>query len=96
MPLNAFQIYKLLPKTNCKECGESTCMAFATKLISQERKIEECPYLEGANLRELNNILIYFCLFPFCQGFSALPIFHQGRARTSFATAISSSARLII
>ena len=57
MPLNAFQIYKLLPKTNCKECGESTCMAFATKLISQERKIEECPYLEGANLRELKEIL---------------------------------------
>ncbi len=49
--LNAFQIYKLLPKTNCKECGESTCMAFATKLLNQERKIEECPYLLEAQYK---------------------------------------------
>ncbi|MHA1144896.1 MAG: (Fe-S)-binding protein [Candidatus Helarchaeota archaeon] len=43
---SAFEIYKLLPKKNCKECGEATCMVFATKLLALERKIEECPLLE--------------------------------------------------
>jgi 4Fe-4S ferredoxin len=58
--LSAFQIYKLLPKTNCKKCGEQTCMAFATKLLNQERAVEECPLLEepkykkgGEELKEI-------------------------------------------
>ena len=55
--LNAFQIYKLLPKTNCKECGESTCMAFATKLINSERRIDECPYITEPNYKELQEYL---------------------------------------
>ncbi len=38
-------IYELLPKTNCKECGEATCMAFAFGLIQQNRTIPECPAL---------------------------------------------------
>ncbi|NVM28921.1 MAG: 4Fe-4S binding protein [Candidatus Helarchaeota archaeon] len=59
--LNAFQLYNLLPKTNCKECGESTCMAFATKLLTLERKIDECPYLLEskfkANYEKLKELL---------------------------------------
>ena len=43
---SAFEIYKLLPKKNCKECGESTCMVFATKLLSLEKEIKDCPLLE--------------------------------------------------
>ncbi|MHA1266551.1 MAG: (Fe-S)-binding protein [Candidatus Helarchaeota archaeon] len=43
--VNAFELYNLLPKTNCKECGESSCMAFAVKLLNKERTIEECPDL---------------------------------------------------
>jgi len=38
-------IYKLLPKTNCKKCGETTCMSFAFKLLRGERKLEECEPL---------------------------------------------------
>lgn len=38
-------IYTLLPKTNCKQCGEATCMAFAFSLIQQNRAIAECPTL---------------------------------------------------
>jgi ArsR family metal-binding transcriptional regulator len=38
-------IYELLPKTNCKQCGEATCMAFAFALIQQNRAITECPGL---------------------------------------------------
>lgn len=38
-------IYALLPQTNCKQCGEATCMAFAFGLIQQNRAITECPAL---------------------------------------------------
>ncbi len=40
--LSVLDIYKLLPKTNCRECGEPTCMAFATKLVNESVKIEQC------------------------------------------------------
>jgi len=41
------EVYKYLPQTNCKECGESTCMAFAAKLIDRDIKLDECaPLLE--------------------------------------------------
>ena len=41
------EIYDYLPKTNCGECGEATCMAFAAKLIEREVKLETCkPILE--------------------------------------------------
>lgn len=49
----AMEVYKLLPKTNCKECGETSCMAFAIKLINRERKLGECPYISGENLEKL-------------------------------------------
>ena len=37
------QVYKFLPQTNCAECGESTCMAFASHLIDRSKKVENCP-----------------------------------------------------
>jgi acetyl-CoA decarbonylase/synthase complex subunit gamma len=43
--LSPIDVYKLLPKTNCKECGEKNCMAFATKLVSREASLENCPPL---------------------------------------------------
>ncbi|MDY6965048.1 MAG: acetyl-CoA decarbonylase/synthase complex subunit gamma [Halobacteriota archaeon] len=39
------EIYKYLPKTNCGECGEKTCMAFAAQLIERTLKIEDCTPL---------------------------------------------------
>ncbi len=39
------EIYQLLPKLNCKECGKPTCMAFASSLLSRESALEECPPL---------------------------------------------------
>jgi len=44
MALSGLQIQKLLPKTNCKECGSSTCMAFAMKLAAKKASLSECPY----------------------------------------------------
>ncbi|MFW9955760.1 MAG: acetyl-CoA decarbonylase/synthase complex subunit gamma, partial [Candidatus Thorarchaeota archaeon] len=39
------EIYPLLPGTNCKECGEANCMAFATKLAEHTVKIKACSPL---------------------------------------------------
>jgi acetyl-CoA decarbonylase/synthase complex subunit gamma len=46
MALKALDIYKLLPKKNCKECGDPTCLTFAMKLASGKGDIEKCPYLD--------------------------------------------------
>jgi acetyl-CoA decarbonylase/synthase complex subunit gamma len=44
MALTGLQIQKLLPQTNCKECGCNTCMAFAMKLAAKRADLIECPY----------------------------------------------------
>jgi len=44
MALTGLQIQKLLPKTNCKECGVNTCLAFAMKLAARKTEIGDCPY----------------------------------------------------
>ena len=38
-------IYKLLPNTNCKQCGEPTCYTFAIKLAVAQKKLTDCPPL---------------------------------------------------
>jgi acetyl-CoA decarbonylase/synthase, CODH/ACS complex subunit gamma len=44
MALTGLQIQKLLPGTNCKECGSNTCLAFAMKLAAKKADISACPY----------------------------------------------------
>ena len=49
------EIYKKLPGTNCRECGELTCMAFSLKVKNAQRKMSECPYVkheDGKTLTE--------------------------------------------
>jgi acetyl-CoA decarbonylase/synthase complex subunit gamma len=49
MALTGIQIFKLLPKTNCKECGFPTCLAFAMNLAMGKTELSLCPYVtEGA------------------------------------------------
>jgi len=43
MAMTGVQIFKLLPKTNCKKCGHPTCLAFAMKLAARQAKIDDCP-----------------------------------------------------
>jgi len=43
--ITALQIYGWLPKTNCRTCGEVTCLAFAVKLLLGEQKISKCAPL---------------------------------------------------
>jgi acetyl-CoA decarbonylase/synthase complex subunit gamma len=45
MALTGIQIFKLLPQTNCKECGVPTCLAFAMNLASGKAELDSCPYV---------------------------------------------------
>lgn len=45
MAVTGLQIYKLLPRTNCKECGFPTCLAFAMKLAAKQAELAACPYV---------------------------------------------------
>ncbi len=53
MALSGIQIYKLLPQTNCKECGFPTCLAFAMKLASKQVELSVCPYVSEASQKQL-------------------------------------------
>mgnify|MGYP001080627597 CR=1 FL=1 len=44
MALSGLEIFKLLPKTNCGDCGVPTCMAFAMKLAQKKAELRECPH----------------------------------------------------
>jgi ArsR family metal-binding transcriptional regulator len=44
-PPNLLDIYRLLPGTNCRECGYSTCMAYATDLRKGKAELAQCPHL---------------------------------------------------
>jgi len=41
--ISPIDVYKSLPKTNCGECGEANCMAFATRLVNGELVLADCP-----------------------------------------------------
>ena len=43
MALSGLDIFKLLPKTNCKKCGKPTCLAFAMALAQKKASLDECP-----------------------------------------------------
>jgi acetyl-CoA decarbonylase/synthase complex subunit gamma len=55
--LSPIDVYKLLPKTNCKECGEENCLAFATKLVNREVTLEKCrPLLAKMQEKAYNQL----------------------------------------
>jgi acetyl-CoA decarbonylase/synthase complex subunit gamma len=53
MALSGIQIYKLLPQTNCKECGFPTCLAFAMKLAAKQVDLSACPYVSEESKAKL-------------------------------------------
>ena len=59
--ISPIDIYKLLPKTNCKECGYENCMAFATKIVNREANIDQCKPLQKKehekNYKQLKELL---------------------------------------
>ena len=53
MALSGIQIYKLLPQTNCKECGFPTCLAFGMKLAAKQVELASCPYVSDESKEQL-------------------------------------------
>jgi ArsR family metal-binding transcriptional regulator len=57
-----FEILKLLPKTNCKECGQPTCMVFASQVAEGAKGPENCPPLDEKSRLNLTQYLSRFHL----------------------------------
>jgi len=53
MGLTGIQIFKMLPKTNCAECGVPTCLAFAMNLASGKTELDACPYVSDEAREQL-------------------------------------------
>ena len=53
MALTGIQIYKLLPQTNCGECGVPTCLAFAMNLAAGKAELDACPYVSDEAREQL-------------------------------------------
>lgn len=54
MALTGLDIFKLLPKKNCGECGVPTCLAFAMKLAAGQAEIDLCPYVTDETKEQLS------------------------------------------
>jgi acetyl-CoA decarbonylase/synthase complex subunit gamma len=54
MALKGLDIFKLTPKTNCKDCGNPTCMAFSMKVAQGAVSIDKCPHMSADALRQLS------------------------------------------
>ena len=55
MALKGLDIFKLSPKTNCKECGNPTCMAFCMKVAQGAASLDKCPHFSAEALATLNS-----------------------------------------
>ncbi len=55
MALTGIQIYKLLPQTNCKDCGFPTCLAFAMKLAAKQAELAACPHVSETSKAQLES-----------------------------------------
>ncbi len=54
MALSGIQIYKMLPQTNCKDCGFPTCLAFAMKLAAKQVELSLCPHVSEESQAKLS------------------------------------------
>lgn len=52
---NAMEVFKLLEKSNCKKCNESTCLAFASKVFLGQRSLGQCPVLDPMVVKRYSN-----------------------------------------
>ena len=52
---NAMEIFTFLPKTNCRECGESTCLAFAGAVFTAKKGLSICPYIPQEKLEQFGS-----------------------------------------
>ncbi|CAB1084912.1 hypothetical protein D1AOALGA4SA_12416 [Olavius algarvensis Delta 1 endosymbiont] len=54
-PRNAMEVFKLLDQSNCRECGEKTCLAFAGAVYQGRKKIQRCPKLDQTVLSRFSD-----------------------------------------
>jgi hypothetical protein len=54
-PKNAMEIFKRLDKSNCRECGDKTCLAFAGAVFRGQKRIDACPRLDPAVIKQFSN-----------------------------------------
>ncbi|MFH2010281.1 MAG: DUF3786 domain-containing protein [bacterium] len=54
--LNALEVLKQLPRTNCRECRLPTCLAFANQVALGQRAPQDCPYLDPAALSQVRDL----------------------------------------
>jgi hypothetical protein len=50
---NTMEIFKLLPRTNCRKCNAPTCLAFAAAVFQGQRRLQECPFVDAAVAEEI-------------------------------------------
>ncbi len=55
MALSGIEIYKMLPQTNCKDCGVPTCLAFAMKLAAGQAQLDACPHVSAEAREKLSS-----------------------------------------
>jgi ArsR family metal-binding transcriptional regulator len=57
--VSALEVYSRLPRTNCRQCGEATCLAFAAKLLNGAQRLENCaPVFGGGRHERLRQALL--------------------------------------
>jgi hypothetical protein len=56
--ISHLEIFKHLNKSNCRECGVPTCLAFATALINGEKKFSDCPYISRETAEQLDKKIV--------------------------------------
>ena len=52
---NAMTVFKVLPNTNCRECGAKTCLAFAGAVFQRHKAIGDCPHLGKAVVEKFSD-----------------------------------------
>lgn len=60
--LQLIEILKLLPKTNCRQCSEPTCMVFAARMVEGAKGIDACPPLASTQRQALEDYMGRFNL----------------------------------
>jgi len=56
--MSALEIYSRLPRTNCRRCGEATCLAFAAKLLNGAQRLENCKPVFSGDREDLKQALL--------------------------------------
>ncbi len=57
MAVASLEIYKILPGTNCGDCGHPTCLSFVNDLVFRGKKPDLCPHLSPADRQKINDLV---------------------------------------